>query len=73
MQIYKGLLVYFNMLITSELCGLELSPYHHVRLIVTLFYRAANSNGNTHIGRYPSGKCGGTAFLLLIFDTFEIL
>ena len=73
MQIYKGLLVYFNMLITSELCGLELSPYHHVRLIVTLFYRAANSNGNTHIGRYPSGKYGGTAFLLLIFDTFEIL
>ena len=61
------------MLIVSELCSLDLSPYHHVRLIVTLFYRAATSNGNTHTRRYPSGKYGGTAFLLLIFDTFEIL
>lgn len=61
------------MLIARELCGLDLSPYHHVRLIVTLFYRAANRNRNTHIRRYPSGKYGGAAFLLLIFDTFEIL
>ena len=60
------------MLITSELYGLDLSPYHHVRLIVTLIYRAANSNENMHIRRYPSGKYDGTAFLLLIFDTFEI-
>lgn len=44
------------MLIASELCSLDLSPYHHVRLIVTLFYRAATSNGNTHTRRYPSGN-----------------
>lgn len=50
------------MLIVSELCGLDLSLYHHVRLIVTLFYRAANSNVNMHIRRCPSGKYGGTHF-----------
>ena len=61
------------MLTASELCGLDLSSYHHVRLIVTLFYRAANSNGNMHIRRYQSGKYGRTTFLLFIFDTFELL
>lgn len=61
------------MLTASELCGLGLPSCHHVRLIVTLFYRAANSNGNTHIRRYPSGKYGRNTFLLLIFDAFELL